>query len=145
MSARTEIFVKIGALQRMPENYRHFMKCRAGTRQSLKSGPNYLSALIAWALHGTPGRPPAFSVTITADVRVPAFFAFPWQLRFICACSVFRLRRRRGIDVKCCQLHGMRGGRGHKRLLSVLRSQPIPFFVLSKSYPPSPTPYVIWA
>ena len=54
----------------MQENSRQFMKCQVGTRQSLKSGPNYLSTLIACALHGMPRRPPALSVTINASSRI---------------------------------------------------------------------------
>ena len=41
--------------------------------QTAKSGPNSLSTLIAWALHGMSKRPPALFVTITIDARAAAF------------------------------------------------------------------------
>ena len=47
MSAKTEIFIKIAALQWMPENSRHFIKCQTETRYLVKSVPKCLSTLVA--------------------------------------------------------------------------------------------------
>ena len=52
-------------------------------------------------------------------------------LRLRSSCSLFACAASSGggvggIDLKCCQLRGTRGGRGYKMLVSALSSQPIP-------------------
>ena len=121
----TEIFVKIRALKRLPENSRHFMKWQARTivaeiRPKFSECTNCLG--ITWNAQAT-------TSTFYNDYgrcSSSRIFASLWQPRLICACSVFRLRRERGIDVKCCQLRETRGGRGQKMLAPALSSQQIP-------------------
>ena len=121
----------------MPDNFRHFVKCPSGTKAVAEIRPEYthgLSTLIAQALHGMPIRPPELSVTITVDVRAPAFLRFYSNHGLLArlassGCSVGgRLRE---------MLSVARDGRGRgcKRLASALSSQPIPLFALFKSHP----------
>ena len=62
---------------------------------------------------------------------------------FIAATAYLRMQRlpaaaSERTDVKCRQLRGTRGGRGHKRLARALSSQPIPILSPHQRHTPSP-------
>ena len=69
MPAKTGIFAKITALQQMPENSRHFMKCQTGNRHLLKSAPNCLVQSLP-GHHGMPKRQPALSESLICIKRL---------------------------------------------------------------------------